>query len=80
MTETELKSYRFFICGRTNRKNARFRQIEVKYEVDKTILQELNPQLSITFSGYEKLTEQLGKDETLDYFNRELDKLNESKR
>ena len=47
-------------------------QIEAKYEVDKAIIQKLNPQLSITHSGYEKLTEQLGKEETLEFLNHEI--------
>ena len=52
--------------------NLRLQQIEAKYEVDKAIIQELNPQLSITISGYERLTDQLGKEETLDFFNNEI--------
>lgn len=59
--------------------NTRFQQIEAKYKVDKTIIQELNPQLSITLSSYEKLTEQLGKEETLEYFKEETDKLSKRK-
>ena len=49
--------------------NLRLQQIEAKYEVDKAIIQELNPKLSITLSGYEKLTDQLGKEETIGFFN-----------
>ena len=60
--------------------NLRLQQIETKYEVNKAIIQELNPQLSITLSGYEKLTDQFGKEETLDFFNREIDKIKHSKR
>ena len=52
----------------------RFQQNEAKYEVDKVIIQELNPQLSITISGYEELTDQLGKDKTLKFFNEEISK------
>ena len=55
--------------------NFRLQQIEAKYEVDKAIIQELNPQLSITLSGYEKLTEQLGKEETLKFFNNKTENL-----
>ena len=44
--------------------NTRLQQIEAKYEVDKAIIQELNPHLSVTLSGYEKLTDQIGKEET----------------
>ena len=51
-------------------------QIEAKYEVDKAIIQELNPKLSITLSGYEKLTDQLGKDKTLKFFNEEINDTN----
>ena len=61
-------------------KNHSLQQIEAKYEVDKAIIQELNPQLSVTLSGYEKLTDQLGKEGTIKFFNRELDNLNERKR
>lgn len=39
------------------------------------IIQELIPQLSITLSGYEKLTDQLGKEKTLEFFNDEITKL-----
>ena len=49
-----------------------FKQIEAKYGVDKTIIQELNPQLSITLSGYEKLIDHLGKEETLEFFKSEM--------
>lgn len=52
--------------------NTRLQQIEAKYEVDKAIIQELNPQLSVTLSGYEKLTDQLGKDETIEFFYDEI--------
>ena len=55
--------------------NLRLQQIEAKYEVDKAIIQKLNPQLSITLSGYEKLTDQLGKEETLEFFNDEINHL-----
>ena len=55
--------------------NILLQQIEAKYEVDKVIIREVNPQLSITLSGYEKLTEQLGKEETLDFFNDEISHL-----
>ena len=55
--------------------NFRLQQIEAKYEVDKAIIQELNPQLSITLYGYEKLTDQLGKEETLEFFNDEINHL-----
>ena len=41
-------------------------------EVYKAIIQELNPQLSITLSGYEKLIDQLGKEETIDFFKEEI--------
>ena len=56
--------------------NLRLQQIETKYEVDKAIIQELNPKLSITLSGYEKLTDQLGKDKTLKFFNEEINDTN----
>ena len=55
--------------------NPRLQQIEAKYEVDKAIIQELNPQLSITLSGYEKLTDEYGKEATLNLFNDEITKL-----
>lgn len=55
--------------------NHSLQQIEAKYEVDKAIIQELNPQLSVTLSGYEKLTEQFGKDETLEFFQDEINDL-----
>ena len=60
--------------------NLRLQQIEAKYEVDKAIIQELNPKLSITLSGYEKLIDHLGKEETLNIFNEEMIKLNSIKR
>lgn len=60
--------------------NIQLQQIEAKYQVDKAIIQELNPQLSITLSGYEKLTEQLGKDKTLKFFNEEIIKLSSNER
>ncbi|MCH5229807.1 MAG: hypothetical protein J1F12_07450 [Muribaculaceae bacterium] len=47
-------------------------QIKAKYEVDKAIIQELNPQLSITLFGYEKLDDQLGKEGTIDFFTNEI--------
>ena len=55
--------------------NLRFQQIEAKYEVDKAIIQELNPPLSITIVDYEKLTDQLGKEETQEFFNDEINHL-----
>ena len=55
--------------------NLRLQQIEAKYEVDKAIIQELSPQLSITLSGYEKLTDEYGKEATLNFFNDEITKL-----
>ena len=56
--------------------NFRLQQIEAKYEVNKAIIQELNPKLSITLFGYEKLTDQLGKDKTLKFFNEEINDTN----
>lgn len=53
--------------------------VEARYEVDKAIIQELNPHLSITLSGYEKLTDQFGKGETFKVFNEELDDLEKKK-
>ena len=50
----------------------RLQQIEAKYEVDKSIIQELNPQLSITLSGFEKLTEEFGKDITMELLKKEI--------
>ena len=55
--------------------NFRLQQIEAKYEVNKAIIQELNPKLSITLSGYEKLTDEYGKEATLIFFNDEITKL-----
>ena len=55
--------------------NFRLQQIEAKYEVNKAIIQELNPKLSITLSGYEKLTDEYGKEATLNFFNDEITKL-----
>ena len=60
--------------------NFRLQQIEAKYEVNKAIIQELNPKLSITLSGYEKLIDHLGKEETLNIFNEEMIKFNSIKR
>ena len=58
--------------------NFRLQQIEAKYEVDKAIIQDLNPQLSVTLSGYDKLTEYLGKEETLEFFKNEINKIKHS--
>lgn len=59
--------------------NFRLQQIEAKYAVDKAIIQELNPQLSITISGYEKLTDQLGKEEIVEIFGDKIQELNSKK-
>ena len=52
--------------------NLKLQQIEAKYEVDISIIQELNPQLSITLSGFEKLTEEFGKDITMELLKKEI--------
>ncbi|MCH5241529.1 MAG: hypothetical protein J1F67_03775 [Muribaculaceae bacterium] len=59
--------------------NLRLQQIEAKYEVDKAIIQELSPQLSITLYGYEKLTDQLGKEEIVEIFKDKIQELNSKK-
>ncbi|MCH5319569.1 MAG: hypothetical protein J1E38_07690 [Paramuribaculum sp.] len=55
--------------------NSWLQQNEEKYEVDKAIIQELNPRLSVTLSGYEKLIDHLGKEGTLELFNDEIEKI-----
>ena len=60
--------------------NFRLQQIEAKYEVNRAIIQELNPKLSITLSGYENLIDHLSKEETLNIFNEEMIKFNSIKR
>ena len=55
--------------------NLRLQQIEAKYEVDKAIIQELNPQLLITISGYEKLAEQGGVFVALETFRKSIREL-----
>ena len=60
--------------------NIHLKQNKAKYEVDKAIIQELNPQLSITLSGYEKLTDEYGKEATLIFFNDEITKLRSMER
>ena len=57
----------------------RLQQIENKYEVNKAIIQELNPQLSVTLSGYEKLVDELGQEETLEIFQDKIQELNSKK-
>ena len=70
------KQFEAMHCGDfVNFINLRLLQIEAKYEVDKSIIQKLNPQLSVTLSGYEKLTDLLGKDETIEFFNDEREKI-----
>ena len=59
--------------------NLRLQQIENKYEVNKAIIQELNPQLSVTLSGYEKLADELGQEETLEIFQDKIQELNSKK-
>ena len=73
-----LSCFSWFRWHQYRSENFRLQQIEAKYEVDKAIIQELNPQLSITLSGYDKLTEYLGKEETLEFFKNEINKIKHS--
>ena len=62
------KQFEAMHCGDfVNFINLRLLQIEAKYEVDKSIIQELNSKLSITISGFEKLTEELGKAKIIEF-------------
>ena len=69
-----LSCFSWIRCHQYRSENFRLQQIKAKYEVDKAIIQELNPQLSITLSGYEKLTDEYGKEATLNFFNDEITK------
>ena len=75
-----LSCFSWFRWHQYRSENIRLQQIEAKYEVDKAIIQKLNPQLSITLSCYEKLTDQIGKEETQEFFNDEINILQSKKK